>query len=106
MPNTNQPVKMLLTYDIRPDIQDRYFNFMLGEMVPTLQSQGLTMSGAWHTAYGEYPMRLVEFIADDRSELDAILTSEMWEKLEDRLRLYVQNYNRKIVPLKENYFQF
>jgi len=102
----NQPVKLLLTYDIRADIQDRYFQFMLGEMVPTLQAQGLVMNGAWHTAYGEYPMRLVEFIAEDRNELEAILASEVWEKLEGRLRLYVQNYTRRVVPLRENNFQF
>jgi hypothetical protein len=107
MPDSSaQPVKFLLTYDIRPEIQDQYFQFVLGEMVPTLQSMGLVMGGAWHTAYGDYPMRLVEFVAEDRQTLEHILGSSTWEQLEVRLQAYVQNYSRKVVPLRENAFQF
>jgi hypothetical protein len=103
---TAQAYKLILTYDIRPRIQDQYFQFILGEMVPTLQSRGLHMNGAWHTAYGEYPNRLVEFVADDREALDTVLLSPEWEELESRLMRYVENYTRKVVPLRENVFQF
>lgn len=103
---TAQPVKFLLTYDIRPEIQDQYFQFVLGEMVPTLQSMGLVMGGAWHTAYGPYPMRLVEFVAEDRATLDRVLASPAWADMESRLQHYVKNYGRKTVPLRENVFQF
>lgn len=101
-----RPVKFLLTYDIRSEIQDEYFQFVLGEMVPTLQSMGLTMGGAWHTAYGDYPLRLIEFVAESRAALDQVLASPVWEQLESRLQSYVVNYGRKIVPLRENAFQF
>ncbi len=101
-----QPVKMILTYDIRRDVSDSYYQFVLGEMVPTLQSLGLMMGGAWHTAYGDYPMRLVEFIAEDLHVLDGVLTSPTWEQLENTLQHYVQNYSRKVVPLREGQFQF
>lgn len=101
-----QPVRFLLSYDIKPDIQDNYFQFMLGEMVPALQQVGLAMSGAWHTAYGNYPMRLVEFIAEDREALERVLASAQWEQLESRLQSFVVNYSRKAVPLKDNLFQF
>lgn len=101
-----RPVKFLLSYDIRPEIQEQYFQFVLGEMVPALQSMGLTMGGAWHTAYGEYPLRLLEFVADSRPVLDQVLGSPAWEQLETRLQGYVLNYSSKIVPLRENAFQF
>lgn len=99
-------VKFILTYDIRPDIQDQYFQFMLGELAPKLQSLGLIMSGAWHTAYGDYPMRLVEFVAEDRATLDRVLETPTWEQLETRLQRYVENYGHKVVPLREGAFQF
>lgn len=102
----SQPVKFLLMYDIHPEIQDQYFQFMLGEMVPTLQSLGLVMGGVWHTAYGNYPMRLIEFVAEDRETLQRVLASQVWEQLESRLQRFVVNYGRKIVPLRENVFQF
>jgi hypothetical protein len=104
--DSSRAVKLILTYDIRPSVQDEYFQFMLGEMVPTLQAQGLHMNGAWHTAYGNYPMRLVEFIAEDRETLDSVLGSSIWEELEAQLRRYVQNFSYKTVRLREDMFQF
>lgn len=101
-----QTIKMLLTYDIKPDLQDRYYQFMLGEMVPTLQSLGLMMGGAWHTAYGDYPVRLVEFLAEDREALDKVLETPAFDRLESELQRYVENYKRRSVPLRDNVFQF
>lgn len=106
MTSSSYPVKFILTYDILPDVQETYFQFVLGELVPALQAQGLHMSGAWHTAYGDYPMRLVEFIADDRATVEAVLGSPAWEQMEERLREFVINYGHKIVRLREDHFQF
>ena len=106
MPEQSQRYKLILTYDIDGDVQDNYFQFVLGEMVPTLQSMGIAMGGAWHTAYGNYPLRLVEFVAESREALDQVLGSPVWEQMESRLQQYVVNYNRQIVRLRENAFQF
>jgi hypothetical protein len=106
MPPNRQRVKLILTYDISPDVQDSYFQFMLGELVPAVQSQGLHMNGAWHTAYGQYPKRLVEFIGDDQEAVEALLDTPLWEELEQRLHGYVTNYAKKVVRLRDNQFQF
>jgi len=106
MPNNTQQVKLILTYDILPEALDSYYRFMLGELVPAVQKLGLYMNGAWHTAYGNYPIRLVEFIAEDRATLSAVLDSPAWEQLETRLQEYIFNYRKKIVRLKDDQFQF
>ena len=107
MPTTNsQRFKLILTYDINPDIQDSYFQFMLGELVPAVQSLGLHMNGAWHTAYGQYPKRLVEFIADDQEAVEALLDTPLWEDMERRLHSFVTTYGKKVVRLREDQFQF
>jgi hypothetical protein len=106
MPNPTQQVKLILTYDILPEALDSYYRFMLGELVPAVQKLGLYMNGAWHTAYGNYPIRLVEFIAEDRAALSAVLDSPAWEQLETRLQEYIFNYRKKIVQLKDDQFQF
>jgi len=106
MPTHPQRFKLLLTYDIDPDVQDSYFPFMLGELVPAVQSLGLHMNGAWHTAYGNYPKRLVEFIADDQEAVEALLSTPLWEDMEQRLLGYVTNYAKKVVRLRDNQFQF
>ncbi len=106
MSEHSQRYKLILTYDIEGDVQDNYFQFMLGEMVPAVQAQGLQMSGAWHTAYGEYPLRLVEFIAEDQEAIEALLDTPLWSDMERRLRGFVTNYSKKIVRLRDDQFQF
>ena len=62
-------VKLLLTYDPLPENREAYFNYVLGEFVPALEHLGLTMSEAWHTAYGSYPFRLGGVPAEDRTRV-------------------------------------
>ncbi len=106
MSTAPQRVKLILTYDIIGETQDRYYQYVLSEMVPAAQSLGLYMSGAWHTAYGEYPVRLVEFVADDQAALNEVLEGPAWGRLEARLQEFVVNYRRKIVRLRDDQFQF
>jgi hypothetical protein len=106
MAHSDQRFKLILTYDIDPEGQETYFQFMLGELVPAVQAQGLQMSGAWHTAYGRYPMRLVEFIAEDYDSAASLLETSLWADLERRLHGYVTNYHKKIVRVRDDQFQF
>lgn len=106
MPNFPARYKLILTYDIQPDVQETYFQFMLGEFVPMAQALGLHMNGAWHTAYGDYPIRLVEFIAEDLATIHTALKNSQWLALEDRLQEFVTNYHKKALRLREDVFQF
>ncbi len=98
-------VKMLISYDVVPELQQAYYEFVLGEMIPGAQSMGLVLNEAWHTAYGRYPVRLNGFVAKDRSTLDRVLASPEWTQLEDKLKRFVTDYKRKIIPYREG-FQF
>jgi hypothetical protein len=98
--------KLLLTYDVSLERHDRYFQFMLGELVPAVQSLGLQMNGAWHTAYGDYPQRLVEFVADDYDTVATVLETPLWADLERRLLRHVTHYRKKVVRLRQDQFQF
>jgi hypothetical protein len=96
-------VKMLISYDVTPELQQAYYEFVLGEMVPTAQSMGLILNEAWHTAYGDYPIRLNGFVAKDRATLDRILASPEWKQLEDKLKRFDTGYQRKIIPYREGF---
>ena len=102
---TDKRVKMLISYDVVPELQQAYYEFVLGEMIPTAQAMGLVLSEAWHTAYGDYPVRLNGFVAKDREALDRVLGSAEWKQLEDKLKRFVTDYKRKIIPYREG-FQF
>ena len=106
MPSTDPRFKLILTYDVQQDMQDTYLQFMLGELVPAVQSLGLQMTGAWHTAYGQYPIRLIEFIGEDQAAIEAVLETPLWNKMEARLLGFVANYSKKTLRVREDQFQF
>jgi hypothetical protein len=97
--------KLIITYDPISEQREEYFHYLLGEFVPTLEQMGLKMCEAWHTAYGEYPLRLTAFVAQDDLDLEALLATESFQQLEARLQKFVINYHRRLVP-KNNGFQF
>jgi len=96
--------KMLLTYNILPAAQEEYMRFMMNVFMPTLKRLGLEEMGVWWTAYGDYPNRLLAFVADE-PEMRAALNDDRWKQVEARLEQYVTDYTRRIVPFKPG-FQF
>ena len=97
--------KLLLTYNILPEHQEEFLNFMVKIFVPTLQRIGLSNAGVWHTAYGDYPARLIVFVADDQETMEHALADKTWRDLETKLEKYVKDYSRSVVPFQPG-FQF
>ena len=98
-------VKLLIAYELLPGVGEEYYQFLVGEFVPRAQQMGLYMHEAWHTAYGDYPSRLAEFVAEDLATLQMILDSEEWQQLEEALRAYTASFSTKVVRYKKG-FQF
>lgn len=97
--------KLLMCYDIRRNMNDRYYHYVMREFVPALQEMGIYVTQAWYTAYGEYPIRQVEYVVDNLDILHSAFASQEWQELEDRLQSYTTRYSRKIVPYRRG-FQF
>lgn len=97
--------KLMLTYDIIPEAAEAYYRFTMGEFVPTLQNMGLFLLRAWHTAYGDYPVRQSEFVAEDLDTVREVLSSQEFQEMESALQEFVTNYNRKLVRFSDR-FQF
>ena len=93
-------LKLLLEYDVNQDTLQDYYQFVMGQYVPTLQSMGLQMSEAWHTAYGDAPNRLLGFVCGDKQTMDNLLTSDAWVDLNDQLEKYVTDFRYKIIPYR------
>jgi hypothetical protein len=97
--------KLIITYDPISEQREAYFHYLLGEFVPTLEQMGLKMCEAWHTAYGEYPLRLTAFTAQEEVDVEKLIDTEEFRELESRLLNYVVNYHRRLVS-DSNGFQF
>jgi hypothetical protein len=98
-------VKVLMTWDITPEKEQEYFEFVIGEFVPGIQRIGLEPIEAWATIYGEYPQIQVAMLAPDLPQARRILDSGEWSKLRGQLFQFVRNYSSKIVSARGG-FQF
>ncbi len=99
------PVKLVMTWDIAPEHEQEYFEFVLGEFIPGIQRLGLEPVEAWATVYGNYPQIQVGMLAADLPGAQHILSSEGWGKLQDKLFGFVKNFTYKVIPARGG-FQF
>ncbi len=94
----NEQVKLLLSYDIRSGHENAYRRFVVEEFLPKAQELGLTPTDAWHTAYGNYPHRLIGFVADDLAAAHEAMRTDAWQALMRRLEGYTAKLTRRLVP--------
>ncbi len=98
-------VKVLMTWDISPEHEQEYFEFVIGEWIPGIQRLGLEPVEAWATIYGNYPQIQVAMLAPDLPDAQRVMASTDWTMLRSKLFNYVRNYNFKVVDAKTG-FQF
>ena len=98
MEDGSRGVKLLLEYEVTQETVQEYYQFVMGQYVPTLQSMGLQMSEAWHTAYGNAPNRLIGFVTGDWETMNALLDSDTWIDLNTELEKYVTDFQYKVLP--------
>lgn len=90
-------VKLLLSWDIKPDLEKEYFEFVVRDWVPNMTRLGIQPSDAWYTLYGTCPQILTAGTAADAATMHRILASDDWQALEQKLREYVDNLTQKVV---------
>ena len=61
------------------------------------------MADVWHTLYGDYPIRLLVFVGNDRHAVESILRGDDWRRLEEKLLTFVTAYQRRIVPYHDRF---
>jgi len=105
MDQSDNGLKLVMSYNIKPDGGQEYYPFMLGKYIPIMQGLGLEVTEAWHTVYGDYPNRLVVFVSRDQETARKVVNDPAWDELNDRLLEFVTDFNYKLVPYKIG-FQF
>lgn len=96
-------VKLLMTWDIIPGQEQEYFEFVVREFIPEMQSLGLEPSDAWFTLYGDQPQIMAAANMPTLTELERIIDSSDWESLINRLMDFVENYEFKIVQSRTGF---
>lgn len=99
------PVKILMTWDISQENEQKYFEFIISEFIPSVQRLGFQPLDAWATLYGDYPQIQVGMMAPDAEAAQRMLDTEEWAILREKLFGFIDNFAYKIVPAR-NGFQF
>jgi hypothetical protein len=98
-------VKLIMTWDIAPEREQEYFEFVVRDFVPGVQRLGFELSDAWITVYGNRPQILVGAILPSAAKARQIMRTTEWKDLQNQLQDFVQNYTEKVVDTRGG-FQF
>jgi hypothetical protein len=91
------PAKIIMTWDILPEHEQEYFEFVVREFIPGVQRLGFELSDAWATVYGEQPQVLVGAVLPSNGEAERVMQSSEWLSLKNKLQDFVSNYTQKLV---------
>ena len=73
----SEPVKLVMTWDIKPRREKVYFAFITQEFPSVLQHNGFQLTDAWYTMYGTWPQVRMGFVSEDLQKLEDFLLSEL-----------------------------
>ena len=107
MPETGLPktAKLIMTWDIAPNREQEYFEFVVRDFIPGIQTLGFEIQEAWATAYGERPQIQVGASMQTADEIRSVMLTNEWIQLHQQLMDVVLHYEEKIVHTKTR-FQF
>jgi len=92
-----------MTWDILPDHEQDYFEFVVRDFIPGIQRLGMEPSDAWFTMYGNQPQILVSAQMTGVDALQSVLDSSEWKTLTTNLLDYVENFDYKIVQARAGF---
>lgn len=95
--------KLIISYDIKPESSDAYYQFVFQELIPAMQTINLYMLQVYHTAYGPYPNRQLEFVSETLEAIREGLKTDTWQKIHDKFQELTSNYSQKIVRFRDGF---
>jgi hypothetical protein len=96
-------IKLLMRWNIRPEKESEYFEFLVHEFIPALNRLGVEDILVWYTAYGECEQKLAEGVVPSEEKMREILASEEWIAVTDKLQSYVVDYNLKAIRASKGF---
>ena len=91
------PTKLIMRWDVRPEKEQEYFEFLVHEFIPGMNRLGIGDFQVWYTAYGDCEQKQASGIAPSIEHMNAALNSDEWRMLVDKLQDYVENFSKKVI---------
>lgn len=86
-----------MSWDIRPESESEYFEFLVHEFIPGLNKLGIIEIQVWYTQYGNCEQKLASGITPNSEKMTQAMHTEQFETLINKLKIYVTNYDQKVI---------
>lgn len=90
--------KLLMRWDIQPERESEYSDFVANEFIPSISKMGIADIQAWYTVFGECEQILVSGVTQTSEQMNYVLASDEWGRLRRRLDELVNNFSAKVIP--------
>lgn len=96
-------VKLLMTWDILPNREQEYFEFVISDFIPEIRGLGISPVDAWYTMYGDQPQIMIAAKTQSQAALNVAMASKEWQRLIENLLHFVENFSYKVVPARTGF---
>lgn len=96
-------VKLLMTWDILPNLEQEYFEFVISDFIPEIKGLGISPVDAWYTMYGNQPQIMVAAKTQSQAALNVAMASKEWQRLIENLMQFVDNFSYKVIPARTGF---
>ena len=96
-------VKLLMTWDILPNQEQEYFEFVISDFIPAIKQLGIRPVELWYTLYGEQPQIMIAAKTQSQAALNIAMASKEWQRLLDNLLQFVENLSYKVIPSRTGF---
>lgn len=96
-------VKLLMTWDILPNQEQEYFEFVISDFLPEIKQLGIRPVDVWYTMYGDQPQIMVAAKTQSQAALNIAMASKEWQRLLDNLLQFVENFSYKIISARTGF---
>ncbi len=89
--------KLIMRWNVRHEMESEYFEFLVHELIPAMNTLGIGDIQVWYTAYGTCEQKMAEGVMDSTDDMLRIMRTEEWGQLTEKLQGFVHNYSQKII---------
>ncbi len=96
-------VKLIMTWDILPNLEQEYFEFVISDFLPEIKQLGIRPVDIWYTLYGDTPQIMVVAKTQSQVSLNVAMASKEWLLLIESLLKFVENFSYKVIPAQTGF---
>jgi hypothetical protein len=89
--------KVIMRWNVRQEMESEYFEFLVHELIPSMNKLGISDIQVWYTAYGTCEQKMAEGVMDSTDAMLRVMQTDEWAELTDKLQEFVLDYNQKVI---------